>query len=92
MKLRKRHHLLALALLLAAAGLTAAGCTSYATPEQLRFLEQKQTEIKKTMNRAVNLKDEKAALEKRIADRKRAIEECNKLKQEVTSNITKIQK
>lgn len=92
MSISRRGIFSAAALVFGVACFAVSGCTSYATPEQMYQLEQRQTDIKKTMNRAVNLKDEKAALEKRVADRKRAIEECAKLKQEATSNLTKIGK
>ncbi len=60
--------------------------------EQLAQLEAKKKEVKSLELQANGLKDERARLEKEIADKNKKIDDCNKLKQEVKSNLEKIKK
>lgn len=62
------------------------------TEEQLAQLEAKKKEVKSLEMQANGLREEKARLEKEIADKEKKLVECNKLKQETQANLQKIQK
>ncbi len=62
------------------------------TEEQLAQLEAKKKEVKSLELQANGLKDERARLEREIAEKNKKVDDCSKLKQEVKSNIEKIKK
>ncbi len=60
--------------------------------EQLAALDAKKKEVKQLELQANGLKDERARLEKEIADKNKKVDDCSKLKQEVKANLEKIKK
>ncbi len=60
--------------------------------EQLIALNKKKQEVQKLELQANGLKDERARLEKELAEKNKKIEDCNKLKQEVKANLSQIKK
>ncbi len=88
MKLNIR--LLAGACLLAFGSLLISACG--VSEEQLAQLEMKKKEVKNLEIQANGFKDERARLEKEIADKNKKVDDCSKTKQEVKANLDKIKK
>ena len=90
MQIRNRIKVLSVVCLFAFGGLLVAGCG--VSEEQLAQLEAKKKESKALELKANGLKDERARLEKEIAEKNKKLEECNKVKQETQANLDKIKK
>lgn len=71
-------------------GVLVSGCGPSA--EQLAQLEAKKKEVRALELQADGLKDERARIEKEIAEKNKRVEECNKLKAETQANLAKVKK
>jgi cell division protein FtsB len=60
--------------------------------EEIAALDAKKQEVKQLELQANGLKDERARLEKEIADKNKKVDDCSKVKQEVNANLDKIKK
>ncbi|MBI2417609.1 MAG: hypothetical protein HYV28_06840 [Ignavibacteriales bacterium] len=60
--------------------------------EELQQLEMKKKEVRALELQANGLKDERARIEKEIAEKNKRVEECNKLKAETQANLSKVKK
>jgi len=78
---------IAIVFLVFAIGLT--GCSGI-SDEQVAELEALRAEVKSLDSEANSLKDQKASLEKEIADKNSRLDECAKLKAQTQQNLEKL--
>ncbi len=69
-----------------------AGCSSGPSAEQLEQLSKLRNEVSQMEKQINGLKDEKAKLERDIAERNKQLEECAKVRQETEANLRKMTK
>lgn len=90
MRVTKYVRLFALTAIFSFGMLFVSGCRP--TAEELQQLEMKKKEVRELDLKANGLKDERARLEKEIAEKNKRVEECNKVKAETQANLAKVKK